>query len=311
MRDKPSHLMPSSITPESVFRERRRWLSLMGGLAAGSLAIKATGSETTSDISSHNVEPLLPTEPRRVKEYNNYYEFGWDKTSPSRLSSALKTRPWTITIDGLCEKPATIDLESLHTRFSSIERICRFRCVEGWSAVIPWSGFRLSEIIQSVAPLSNARYVRFEAVSQPEAMPSQRDGKLLPWPYVEGLRMDEALHPLTLLATGMYGAPLPNQNGAPLRLVVPWKYGFKSIKAVVRIELVESQPVTTWQSVAPSDYGFFANVNPKVPHPRWSQATERPLGDPFYTPRRKTEFLNGYADSVGSLYDGMDLRRFF
>jgi sulfoxide reductase catalytic subunit YedY len=310
-------IRPRDITDEKVWIERRQIVQNMGSLIgfAATAPILGMGSALAepaakTDTSSDTKRPT-PSRYDAVTEYNNYYEFGWDKTSPSRLAGTLNTDPWTVSIEGLCEKPARWGLEDLLKRFPQQEFIYRFRCVEGWSAVIPWTGFHLGELIKTVQPLSNARFVRFNSVTQPEAMPMQRDKKLLPWPYVEGLQLDEAMHPLTIIATGMYGRDLPKQNGAPLRLVVPWKYGFKSIKAIVKIELIDSPPTSSWTLVAPDDYGFYANVNPAVPHPRWSQATERPLGDPFFTPRRKTEIFNGYVNEVASLYQGIDLKRHF
>ena len=310
-------IRPSEITDEQVWLERRRWLQRMGSLITMAASVEALGPSSAfaqpfaKDLSTSSPASLKPTPFDAITQYNNYYEFGWDKTSPSRHAGKLKTDPWTVSIEGLCEKPGKWGLEDLLKRFNQQEFIYRFRCVEGWSAVIPWKGFHLGELLKTVQPLSSARFVRFTSVTQPEAMPMQRDGKLLPWPYVEGLQLDEAMHPLTILATGMYGRDLPPQNGAPLRLVVPWKYGFKSIKAIIRIELTDSPPTSSWTQAAPDDYGFQANVNPTVPHPRWSQATERPLGDPFFTPRRKTEIFNGYAAEVASLYQGIDLKRQF
>ena len=298
----------SEITPEQVFHSRRQLLKMAGGVALTPLvpggALGAAREKPSSDPSLGQPTPI-----EAFSSYNNYYEYGWDKTSPSEKADSLKTSPWIVTVDGLCEKPLKLDLDALRQRFPQEERLCRFRCVEAWSAVVPWQGLPLRAVLEAAAPLSSARFVRFTSVMQPESMPSQRENKLLVWPYVEGLRLDEANHPLTLLATGMYGRPLLPQNGAPVRLVVPWKYGFKSLKALVRIELVEHQPLTSWQQAAPDDYGFYANVNPAVPHPRWSQATERPLADPFYGGRRVTELFNGYGESVAALYQGMDLRR--
>jgi len=310
-------IRPSEITDEKVWHERRRWVQTMGSLIGVSATLPALGMRSAfaqpvaKANSSPDAESLTPSPFDAVTQYNNYYEFGWDKTSPSRLAGKLKTDPWIVSIEGLCEKPAQWGLEDLLKRFNQQEFIYRFRCVEGWSAVVPWKGFHLGELLKTVQPLSSAKFVGFSSVTQPEAMPMQRENKLLPWPYTEGLQLDEAMHSLTILATGMYGRDLPLQNGAPLRLVVPWKYGFKSIKAIVKIELLDSPPSSSWMLAAPDDYGFNANVNPTVPHPRWSQATERPLGDPFFTPRRKTEIFNGYGNEVASLYQGIDLKRQF
>lgn len=307
----PKCIPGSEITPERVFSDRRHLLRVAGQLSILGLGWTSGAARAkTTSVDGHANASRPRTTPRSLfTQYNNFYEFGWDKSSPSQLGPALKTTPWTLRVEGLCERPLTLDLDALTSRFAVKEHIRRFRCVEGWSAVVPWQGISLAELLNAAAPLSSARFVRFTAVMQPESLPSQKENKLLVWPYVEALRMDEALHPLTLLATGMYGATLPPQNGAPLRLVVPWKYGFKSIKSVVKIELIESQPMTSWVLAAPEDYGFYANVNPDVPHPRWSQSSERPLGDPFYAGRRATELFNGYAEEVASLYQGLDLHR--
>jgi sulfoxide reductase catalytic subunit YedY len=243
--------------------------------------------------------------------YNNYYEFSFDKSEPSELARALKTEPWTLEVTGEVEQPFKLSIEDLLKRYSVTERVYRFRCVEGWSAVLPWRGIPLRDLLLKAMPLPSARFVAFTSIMAPEIMPNQNSKKLLEWPYREGLRLDEAMHPLTLLATGLYGKSLPAQNGAPLRLVVPWKYGFKSIKAIVRIELTAQQPLTTWNQQAPDEYGFYANVNPAVPHPRWSQATERPLASTLHEPRLKTRLFNGYEEEVASLYSGLDLKRYF
>ncbi len=239
--------------------------------------------------------------------YNNYYEFGVDKADPARLAGSLRTRPWTVRIDGEVRKPQTVDIDTLQSWFPLEDRVYRMRCVEGWSMVMPWLGFPLAGLLRRVEPTSKARFVQFTALVDPKQFPGQR-GDVLAWPYVEGLRLDEALHPLTFMAVGLNGRILPNQNGAPLRLVVPWKYGFKGIKAIVRITLTSAQPRTTWSLAAPDEYGFYANVNPHVDHPRWSQATERRIGE---LSRRPTLMFNGYADQVASLYKGMDLRKNF
>lgn len=301
------NMAANEVTDERVWSGRRNVLRLMGAAAGLGMAAPILGRQDAADPASG----LIATPYESLTQYNNYYEFGWEKSAPAKLSSIMKTDGWTVSIMGLCEKPSQFGLDDLLKRFPQTERIYRFRCVEGWSAVVPWSGFPLKDLLNAVQPLSSARYVRFIAVTQPETMPMQREHKLLQWPYVEGLQMNEAMHPLTLMATGLYGRMLPKQNGAPIRLVVPWKYGFKSIKAVVRIELLATAPLSSWQQAAPSEYGFLANVNPEVPHPRWSQATERPLSDAFFSPRRKTELFNGYGEEVASLYQGVDLREHF
>ena len=250
-------------------------------------------------------EPMTPF--ASITTYNNFYEFGLNKDEPARNAHTLQTRPWTISVEGEVAQPQVIDIETLLQWFTPEQRIYRMRCVEAWSMVIPWLGFPLADLIKRLEPTGNAKFVEFTTLLNPQQMPGQRDD-VLDWPYVDGLRMDEAMHPLTLIAVGLYGKSLPNQNGAPLRLVVPWKYGFKGVKSIVKIRFAKTQPDTTWSLAAPREYGFYANVNPAVDHPRWSQATERRIGD---LTRRKTLPFNGYADDVASLYAGMDLRRFF
>ena len=315
MTFKTSKDIPSSeITDEKIWLGRREAVRSMGVLLLTGLATKtAFGSkyvhaETSGDLilSSRDV-----TKEKNVTHYNNFYEFSYYKEEPASLAQALIIDPWSVEVSGLVEHPTTFALDDLQRLFPLQDRIYRLRCVEAWSAVIPWLGFPLKDLLSRVSPLSSAKYVKFTSVMQPEAMVNQRDNRVLAWPYVEALRIDEAVHPLTLLSLGMYGKPLMKQNGAPIRLVVPWKYGFKSIKSLVKIELVAEPPVTTWNQAAPEDYGFYANVNPEVPHPRWSQASERPLGSRFFTPRRVTQLFNGYQEEVGSLYSGMDLRRFY
>jgi len=246
-----------------------------------------------------------PTSFEAVTNYNNYYEFSTDKEGVAPLAQKFTVDPWTVAVGGLVNKPKTYGVEDLLNRFDQEERVYRLRCVEAWSMVIPWSGFPLRKLLAEVEPTSQARYVRFETVMRPEEMPGQRDS-FFRWPYVEGLRLDEAMHDLTLIVTGLYGKPLPSQNGAPLRLAVPWKYGFKSCKAIVKIDLVEEEPVSLWMASAPDEYGFYANVNPDVPHPRWSQSSERRIGE---LGRRRTLAFNGYAEQVRDLYAGMDLRK--
>jgi sulfoxide reductase catalytic subunit YedY len=248
-----------------------------------------------------------PTPYDVITTYNNYYEFGTSKDEPAQNAGSLKPKPWSIVVEGDVKRPGTLDLDQLLKGLPVVDRTYRMRCVEGWSMVIPWSGVPLGELIKKLEPGTRAKYVEFTTLLDPKQMPGQRSG-VLDWPYVEGLRMDEAMHPLTLLSTGIYGKPLPNQNGAPIRLTVPWKYGFKGGKSIVRIRFVEAQPKNTWQIANPHEYGFFANVNPNVDHPRWSQAKERRLGEYF---RRPTLMFNGYADQVASLYTGLDLKANF
>jgi len=252
-----------------------------------------------------------PTSLEDATTYNNFYEFGTDKSDPVRYAGTLQTRPWTVVVEGEVAKPKTYDIEELLKLAPQEERIYRMRCVEGWSMVIPWVGYPLAELIKRVEPNGSAKFVEFVTLADPKQMPGLRSG-VLGWPYLEGLRMDEAMHPLTLLTFGMYGGVLPNQNGAPIRMAVPWKYGFKSGKSIVKIRFTEKQPLTSWGRAGPSEYGFYSNVNPEVDHPRWSQATERRIGeDGFLQRKRKTLMFNGYADQVGQLYAGMDLRKNF
>lgn len=307
------HKIPSSdITPEHIYRSRRRFLRGIGALALAGLGVAACGDAanpppalTPGPVSRQTDElgdPLNTYE--QITTYNNFYEFTTQKEGVAQLARNFRTSPWTVSIGGLVHKPQTIAIEDILKRYPSEERIYRLRCVEGWSMVIPWLGFPLRKLLADVEPMANARYVRFETLYDPEQMPGQRD-RWYTWPYVEGLRLDEAMHDLTILSTGLYGNLLLPQNGAPLRLVVPWKYGFKSIKSIVNIDLVADQPTSLWMAAAPHEYGFYANVNPTVPHPRWSQATERRIGE---FERRPTLLFNGYADQVAHLYIGMDLR---
>lgn len=308
---RPPDVKASEITPLDVYLRRRE---VILGLAATGLAVglprKARAQPLTSAKSAFSTgEPQTRRED--ATSYNNFYEFGVNKEDPARRAGGLKTAPWSVRIDGLVDKPGTYTLEDILKSAPLEERIYRLRCVEGWSMVIPWIGFPLAAVLNRVAPQSAARYVAFETLVRPEEMPGQRGPfQPLAWPYVEGLRLDEAMHPLTILATGMYGETLPNQNGAPLRLVVPWKYGFKSIKSIVRIHLLAKQPTTTWQTMAADEYGFYSNVNPEVDHPRWSQATERRIGEGsgLFAKRRPTLPFNGYAEQVAGLYAGLDLR---
>ena len=291
------------ITPESEYLSRRKFMVGLGTLAGNSLLL--SGQLSAAETSPELLKEETPF--KSITNYNNFYEFSTDKEAVAPLSQNFRTSPWTVKVGGLVEKPATFDIDDIRKKFPQEERIYRLRCVEAWSMVIPWSGFPLASLLKAVQPLSKAKYVRFETLHDPKEMPGQKSS-WYKWPYVEGLRLDEALNDLAILATGLYGKPLLPQNGAPVRLVVPWKYGFKSIKSIVKIDLVESMPVSLWMQAAPNEYGFFANVNPDVSHPRWSQATERRIGEFF---RRKTLPFNGYADQVASLYAGMDLRRNF
>jgi len=293
------------LTDEKLYLGRRQFLA---GLAAAGVALTVGERQALARLVPGTAgDDDKPTPYEDVTHYNNYYEFGTDKDEPSRNAVNFKTRPWKVKIDGEITKPGDYDFDDLVKPYKLEERIYRHRCVEAWSMVIPWLGFPLKDLVARVQPTSRARFVEFTTLLDPAQMPGQRR-QILPWPYVEGLRLDEAMHPLALLATGLYGKPLPNQNGAPLRLVVPWKYGFKGGKSIVRIRFTETQPRNTWNVVAPDEYGFYANVNPDVDHPRWSQARERRLGELF---KRKTLPFNGYADQVASLYAGMDLRQNF
>ena len=303
----------SEITPEAVFRARRTLLqATAGALAASALAPRAQAQASPSMPLPGRPSPLSvmdkPTAATLVTTYCNFYEFGTEKEDPARLApQRLKTRPWTVHIEGEVRKPQTLDIEAL-LKFAPMEdRVYRLRCVEAWSAVVPWVGYPLAELIRRVEPTGNAKYVEFTTLADPKQMPGL-SYPVIDWPYTEGLRLDEAMHPLTLLTFGMYGQTLPAQNGAPLRLVVPWKYGFKSLKSIVKIELVEEQPATLWSSAAPNEYGFYANVNPAVDHPRWSQQTERRIGE---AGRRETLPFNGYAEQVADLYQGMDLSVYY
>jgi len=317
---KPADVRPSEITPRQVYLDRRRFLRQAGAAAiAGSalwLPAAADAGLKLPDVrrSAYRTDEKL-TAYRYVTSYNNFYEFGTDKSDPAKHSQNFRSVPWTVTVDGEVKRPARYQIEDLLRKHPLEERIYRLRCVEAWSMVIPWVGFPLADLVKRVEPTSRAKYVELTTLHDPQQMPGQRPGLLgagLDWPYIEGLRLDEAMHPLTLLAVGLYGEALPNQNGAPIRLVVPWKYGFKSIKSVVRIRFVEQQPVTTWMKAGPREYGFYSNVNPAVDHPRWSQAAERRIGeDSLFSPKRKTLPFNGYADQVASLYAGMDLKKFF
>jgi len=299
-------ILPSEITPEHIYQNRR---SFIKSAAAGTASLML-GSFFSLSASSNTLTSEKLTSYKDITTYNNYYEFGTDKEDPSNNSGKFKISPWSITIEGEVEQAKTFSYEQIIKNFPSEERIYRLRCVEGWSMVIPWMGFSLSNLLKIVSPTSKAKFVEFISVYRPEEMIGQQS-KILDWPYREGLRLDEAMHPLTIMATGLYGKNLPNQNGAPIRLVVPWKYGFKSAKAIVKIRLVENIPISSWMNASPTEYGFYSNVNPNVDHPRWSQATERRIGDSFFDPRRPTEMFNGYANEVSNLYKGMDLRKYY
>ena len=299
-------LRSSDITPESTWLNRRQFMTALP-FATAAIASPAMLAACERDASPAGDEQDELTPFETVTTYNNFYEFGTGKEDPSRNAHTLVTRPWTVRVDGLCANPGDLAIDDFIAPHRLEDRTYRLRCVEGWSMVIPWRGFPLQDMIRRAEPSSSARYVAFQTLHDPEQMPGQRRS-ILRWPYVEGLRLDEAMHPLTLLATGLYGRDLPNQNGAPLRLVVPWKYGFKSIKSIVRITFTERQPPTTWNLAAPNEYGFYSNVNPNVDHPRWSQARERRIGE---FRRRPTLMFNGYGDQVASLYSGMDLERYF
>jgi sulfoxide reductase catalytic subunit YedY len=322
-----SHPLSSEITSPSVYAGRRDLIKLMASGVAGAALTSWAAREAHAQTAVMRPGKLaaLPgvrsnlagaitmdklTDYKDASSYNNFYEFGTDKSDPAKNAHTLKPTPWTVEIEGLVKKPGQYTLEQLLKLSAQEERIYRLRCVEGWSMVIPWVGYSLSELIKRVEPLGSAKYVEFVTQADPKTMPFV-GSRVLDWPYVEGLRMDEAMHPLTLLTFGMYGEVLPNQNGAPVRLVVPWKYGFKSGKSIVKIRFTDKQPATAWNKAAANEYGFYSNVNPTVDHPRWSQATERRIGeDGLFSKKRKTLMFNGYEAQVGQLYAGMDLRKF-
>jgi len=319
---KPTH---SDVTPEPLYKSRREFMkdallftAVAGGLGAGLLRLTG-GMRKDMTVRGGASDSLVVTRREnfaqnealnsyeQITTYNNFYEFGTSKSDPALNAHALRSRPWTVAIEGLVREPRTLDLDTILSWFPLEERIYRLRCVEAWSMVIPWIGFPLADLIRRLDPAPSARYVAFTTLLDPEQMPGERTS-VLDWPYVEGLRLDEALHPLAFMAVGLYGKVLPNQNGAPIRLIVPWKYGFKGCKSIVKIGLSAEQPATTWNLAAPNEYGFYANVNPEVDHPRWSQATERRIGE---IARRPTLPFNGYAAEVAPLYSGMDLRKYF
>ena len=314
------HPMASEVTPQSLYLSRRQWMQAFAtgtaGLALPALsqsarpgkhaALAGTRSALPGALTTDKVTPYAD-----ASSYNNFYEFGTDKSDPARAAGTLKPRPWTVAVEGEVKKPGNYDLDALLKLAPMEERIYRLRCVEGWSMVIPWVGYSLAELIKRVEPTGNAKFVQFVTLADKAQMPGLTSS-VLDWPYTEGLRLDEAMHPLALLSFGMYGELLPNQNGAPVRLVVPWKYGFKSGKSIVKIRFTDKQPKTSWEEAARDEYGFYSNVNPKVDHPRWSQATERRIGeDGLFAKKRPTLMFNGYEAQVGQLYAGMDLKRFF
>lgn len=319
---KAADLRESDVTPKETYLRRREFLAVAGGtavaVATNGLGPVFTGTPTAAaqnpaaqKLANLKKSPFSTDEKlnsyKDITTYNNFYEFGLDKADPGKYAHTLKPRPWSVVVEGQCARPGTYNIEDIMKYAPLEERIYRLRCVEAWSMVVPWVGYPLSEFLKRFEPTSKAKYVEFKTLVDTRQMPGQTE-PALNWPYVEGLRMDEAMHPLTLLGLGLYGEVLPNQNGAPIRLVVPWKYGFKSIKSIVRVRFVESEPVNTWKQQQSSEYGFFANVNPQVDHPRWTQGSERRLGEFF---RRKTLMFNGYGDQVASLYAGMDLRKFY
>ncbi len=320
---KPSDIPSSEITSKSLYMDRRKFMTGASALGAAALItgcvrevvspsskVEAGGAKLQTAKSPLSTSETL-TSYKDITNYNNFYEFSTDKYAPAELAKNFKTRPWTVSVEGLVKKPKTYDIDALMHLRPLEERIYRHRCVEGWSMVIPWVGYSLSELIQLVEPTSKAKYVEFVSIDDPAQMPGQKDRTLLVWPYTEGLRMDEAMHPLTLLCVGLYGETLPNQDGAPVRIVVPWKYGFKSIKSIAKIRFVDSEPKTAWDQANQYEYGFYSNVNPHKDHPRWSQAYERRIGGGLFFNRRKTLMFNGYEDRVAGLYKGMDLQKYF
>lgn len=321
---KPSDIKSSEITDFDTWKQRRTFLKQAAIFGVGTGLASRVGwalssSVKSSDRSQYPIEPLKKTDYgldlkltdyEDVTSYNNFYELGTDKGDPLKNAASLRPRPWTVQVDGECENPGEIGIEDILSGFTQQERIYRLRCVEAWSMVIPWVGFPLGDLLKRFKPTSRAKYVAFETLLDKEQMPGQGRA-LLDWPYREGLRIDEAMHPLTILSTGLYGKELPNQNGAPIRLVVPWKYGFKSIKSIVSIRFVEQMPATTWSDLSADEYGFYANVNPEVDHPRWSQKFHRIIGEGIFARKHKTLLFNGYADEVASLYSGMDLKKYF
>ena len=318
---KPADIPSSEITPKDTYLNRRKFM-----LGAAALGVAAAGAErlsrfaTPSEVMAATKLPTVKsplsttgetlTTYKDITTYNNFYEFGYEKSDPSENAHTLQTRPWSVSIEGLVKKPQTFDIDSMLRYRPQEERVFRHRCVEAWSMVIPWVGYSLGEFIKACNPLPSAKYVQFLSLADPKQMPLLKS-VALDWPYSEGLRMDEAMHPLATLAFGLYGETLPNQDGAPVRIVVPWKYGFKSAKSIVKVRFVADQPKTTWNEMGPSEYGFYSNVNPNVDHPRWSQKTERRIGEPIWKQRHPTLMFNGYGDQVASMYKGMDLAKYY
>ena len=315
---KPDDILSSEITDQKIYENRREFIKNIGlgsaGLLAGAQLPLAHAESKQKIYQGVTKSSFSSTEKATsyddITSYNNFYEFGTGKYDPAKRAKDFNPRPWSVAIEGEVEKPGTYDLEDFIKPYALEERIYRFRCVEGWSMVIPWVGFPLADMIKQFKPTSKAKYVEFVTLYDAKRMPGQAV-KVLPWPYTEGLRIDEAMNPLTLMAVGLYGEVLPNQNGAPIRLVVPWKYGFKSIKSIVKIRFTEHEPVSTWHKIGPKEYGFYSNVNPEVDHPRWSQKTERRIGEPFWAGKHETLKFNGYGEQVAQLYTGMDLKKFF
>jgi sulfoxide reductase catalytic subunit YedY len=318
---KPDDIPSSEITSKSAYMNRRAFMAAAGAVGVAAVAGKTIArfahpdavradTKLTTVPSPLSAKGLTPTSYNDITHYNNFYEFGVDKGDPARNAGRLKTRPWTVSVEGLVKAKKTFDIDTLLKLKPLEERIYRFRCVEAWSMVIPWVGYSLSEFIKQCDPLPSAKYVQFLSLADRSQMPGLSEANL-DWPYSEGLRMDEAMHPLTLLTFGLYGETLPNQDGAPVRIIIPWKYGFKSAKSIVKIKFVDKQPHTTWNEMASNEYGFYSNVNPNVDHPRWSQKTERVIGASLFRQRQPTLMFNGYADQVASLYNGMDLRKYY
>jgi len=321
MTFKDHKIKSADITPKEVFQNRRNLLKILtlGSLAAGfssslqsnAFAVGESNKKLKAKFNKKYSVNDKQTSFKDATTYNNFYEFGMDKDDPARYAKSLITRPWTVSVEGLVQKPQVFDFDSLIKLSDMEERVYRMRCVEGWSMVIPWNGFSLSNLLNKVEPLGTAKYVEFVTLADPKQMPGL-SSTIIAWPYLEGLRLDEAMNPLTLLTFGMYGEILPNQNGAPVRIVIPWKYGFKSAKSIVKIRLTDKEPITSWHRTAPMEYGFYSNVNPNVSHPRWSQSTERRIdGRNIFSSKIKTEMFNGYGEYVEKLYAGMDLRKFY
>jgi len=321
MTFKDHKIKSADITPKEVFQNRRNLLKILtlGSLAAGfssslqsnAFAVGESNKKLKAKFNKKYSVNDKQTSFKDATTYNNFYEFGMDKDDPARYAKSLITRPWTVSVEGLVQKPQVFDFDSLIKLSDMEERVYRMRCVEGWSMVIPWNGFSLSNLLNKVEPLGTAKYVEFVTLADPKQMPGL-SSSIIAWPYLEGLRLDEAMNPLTLLTFGIYGEVLPNQNGAPVRIVIPWKYGFKSAKSIVKIRLTDKEPVTSWHRTAPMEYGFYSNVNPNVSHPRWSQSTERRIdGRNIFSSKIKTEMFNGYGEHVAGLYAGMDLRKFY